>query len=138
MDKLEYPIQILDAIRDIILNLIWKLLWAKGGSSETIRTFYMTFFKTIVQPQVTDQKLLKSFQKAGIVPTAWASRIARVKAIASAQKNVIIDAESIACFLHTKEDDWEKQGASVIDTLNAQAGLSDKDKWDGVIWPFGQ
>jgi hypothetical protein len=137
MYELEYPVQLIDAIRDVIVNVVYRTIMTK--SPQMLLPGMVSHFEPSVLRSVADQNLLPSFQAARVAPTSWASRIARCKAIASAKTEVILDAESIACFLHLTEVDWKTgKGAEYLEEVNKQARLTGDDKWDGVIWPYGK
>ena len=141
MDKLEYPIQIIDAIRDVIVNAVYCIFVAKissfTGPLFNRQTLGPQFDPLVLKP-VSDMRLLKSFQEAKVAPTAWASRIARCNAIAGAKTHVILDAESIACFLHLREKDWTTEGGKYLEMVNKQIKLAGAPAWDGIIWPYGK
>jgi hypothetical protein len=136
MDELEYPVQIIDAVRDLILNVTYHVIMAKAGSLGPM--IINGNFEMTLMPAISDKSMLTSFQAAKVAPTAWASRIARCEAIAGAQSSVIIDAESIACFLHLRESDWKDQGEPYLKYINEQLGLNASNGWEGVTWPYGK
>jgi hypothetical protein len=137
MDQLRYPIQAIDAIRDVVLNVMFRYLWTQRGGN------LISTFKLMVMPAVADWNLLKAFKDAGVSPATWSSRIARCKAIEEAKKYVYIDAEIIACDLHQKNKAWKDILEGYDDDtghhqgLNEQVDLLGDKAWDGVIWPYG-
>jgi hypothetical protein len=130
MDKIAYPIQIIDAVRDVIVNILFRIFWVSKND-------FIYYFDSFILPAVSDEKLMASFEKAGVTPTAWASRITRCKAIASAKSAVYIDAAVIACSLHLDDKDSNnKVFGPVLQQVNKAVGLKDKDGWDGILWPY--
>ena len=63
-------------------------------------------------------------------PNAWASRFARVCAIANAKENVILCQQRIACPLYGGDDVTKK--------FNEWMSLQEPNLWDGYLWPFGK
>lgn len=124
--KLRYPIQIIDAIRDLVLNLLWHLIQIRAPH-------FLWAFETMVISTLSDHNLVQSMRAASTSPAAWASRIARCKAIELAQHHVYIDTDTIACCLHRDDNDWKKQRRSINDVL----GLFGGEEWDGNVWPYG-
>lgn len=137
MDSIEYPIQLIDAIRDLILNILFRKVYRSGTWLSTIAL--NTYWNSML-PAVSDVKLLPKFVEAGVTPAAWASRITRCKAIASATKTVFIDAATIACALHLDDpfpNDPKKQNKfihQVLPQVNKSGQMAGKDGWDGVLW----
>jgi hypothetical protein len=128
MQNIEYPIQLIDAIRDIIRNVGWRLLWTQNGK------FSITAFKGFFMDPLADKTLLPSFQKAKITPTAWASRIARTAAIQKAQEVVYIDIQTIAGYEQFAHRQWTEER----DKINKALKLEGKTAWNGVLWPYGE
>jgi hypothetical protein len=128
MDKLEYPVQIIDAVRDLVLNVLFRIFWTTAGGA------FVRVFKTLTLPSITDDKMMASYQKAGVTPTAWASRIARCQAIAHAKQAVYIDAQILGCFLHQSNPNWKTR----LEQINEKVKLTGKSAWDGVVWPYGK
>ncbi|KAH8727112.1 hypothetical protein GQ44DRAFT_825211 [Phaeosphaeriaceae sp. PMI808] len=105
MDKIEYPIQAIDAMRDLIQNVCWKVIWTTLGGA------FITSFPEWVLDPITDHRLLASFTNAGVTPTAWANLIF---AIATFLKHVPAGHDNGVSFLLTSpvsvgHDDWEDQ-----------------------------
>jgi hypothetical protein len=125
--NIEYPIQALDAMRDLILNLAWHLLRIHASG-------FLWAFQPMILATVSDERMLPSFRNAGVTPTAWASRIVRYKAIEAAQNNVYIDTDTIACCLHQENEEWIQWRQAI----NGIIGLEGLDAWDGVLWPYGK
>lgn len=137
MDKLEYPIQIIDAIRDLILNILFRKVWT---STYLTRSMALGRYWSKMVPALADARLLSKFHDAGVTPAAWASRITRCKAVSSAKSTVYIDAATIACALHLDDPypkDPKKQNRfihEVLPTVNEKGQMDGKDGWDGVLW----
>jgi hypothetical protein len=83
MNKIAYPIQVIDAVRDVILNVLFRMLWVRNNN-------FIRMFSKLIVPAVTDEKLKTSFEDAAVSPAAWTSRITRCKAIASARSDFIL------------------------------------------------
>jgi hypothetical protein len=130
MDKLQYPIQAVDGIRDFMYNLIFRRMWATDKDDAPT-------FRQIVIPRLNDRNIKPLLDQAGITAAAWASRIARYEAITAARSQVYIDAAAIACWLHKADKSWNTNGQPNLDWLNEQLKLKGKDQWDGVIWAYG-
>lgn len=128
MQSIEYPIQLIDAIRDIVLNVGWRLLWAQKGKS------YISGFKGWFMEPLADTALLPSFRKAKITPTAWASRIARTAVIQKAKETVYIDIQTIAGYDQFNDGQWTKGR----DEINKALKLKGDSAWNGVLWPYGE
>jgi hypothetical protein len=75
MENLEYPVQIIDAIRDIVVNVVYRAMMAKMDLVGTALKPLKTPIVSGVLGSVADESLLKSFQVAKVAPTSWASRI---------------------------------------------------------------
>jgi hypothetical protein len=131
MKKIAYPVQVIDAVRDLVLNILYRLFWVHNN--DYIHTFSMLFMPVVADVEHQRLEVRTSFADAGVTPTAWASRIARCKAIESAKSAVYIDAAVIACSLHL---DKEKNFQPYLDQLNKDVGLTGNDKWDGILWPY--
>ena len=129
MEKLEYPVQIIDAVRDVALNILFRLYWT------TIGRVAISLFDLQTLPALSDQKMMASYRKAGVTPTAWASRIARCQAIAHAKQTVYIDAENFGTFLHVNKPEFKDK---LLPKINKAVGLTGESAWDGVIWPYGK
>lgn len=135
MEEIQYPIQAIDAMRDLALNVIYHVIGVKMAARQlqTALFMYEGLFKKVTDA-VQDKALTASFQTAKVTPAAWASRITRCKAIAEAKKKVYIDAEIIAGFLQKGNKDWDDE---VLDINEAKLKLAKKDYWDGILWPYG-
>ncbi|KAF3043874.1 hypothetical protein E8E11_005101 [Didymella keratinophila] len=116
MDKLRYPVQAIDAIRDLLQNIVWRILWVKFRATGKLGMM-LGDFKRIALTSVADKALLPYFKAA---------------AIAKAKKAIYIDAEIIGGFLHEGPDEWPKQ----LKETNANAQLVGDDQWNGVLWPY--
>jgi hypothetical protein len=134
MEGSQYPIQAIDALRDLALNVVHYVIGTKlGASSKTILSPHQIAFN-LVTAAVQNKALTASFQTAKVTPAAWATRTMRCKAIAEAKEKVYIDAEIIGCFLQNGNTEWETMRGK-INTTYLQ--LAEKDNWDGILWPYG-
>jgi hypothetical protein len=135
MEDIQYPIQAIDAMRDLALNVIYHVVGIKMAATptKTILLMYSILFKSVTDA-VQDKALTASFQTAKVTPAAWASRITRCKAIAEAKEKVYIDAEIIGCFLQQSNKEWKDL---VLDINKTKLNLAVNDYWDGILWPYG-
>jgi phosphatidylserine/phosphatidylglycerophosphate/cardiolipin synthase-like enzyme len=99
MAKLPYPVQVIDAIRDVALNVLWHLAPdEKQGETVAMAEYAVRddndlhdLAKTFAAEKldrIPDMNQL--FQDLQVNPVAWASRFARKFAIESAKKRVFI------------------------------------------------
>lgn len=132
MEEIQYPIQAIDALRDLALNVIYHVI----GLNEAAKKYLILsngFFRNVTRA-VEDKALTASFQTAKVTPAAWASRTTRCKAIAEAKETVYIDAQNLGCFLQRGNKEWEEL---VLDINTKKLNLAQKDYWDGILWPYG-
>jgi hypothetical protein len=116
-----YPVQVVDGIRDFIVNVI-ALLAEQNGDDELTAS---------VVNAVTDENLRDELRKLGISinPAAWASRYARNYAICHAQSNLRLSQQALVM------DDLvngSSEYKELVARINEMLGTS----WDGYIWPF--
>ena len=131
-ENLGYPVLIIDAVRDIVLNILFRVFWEFGG-----RLALATVFRSIVMPSISDDSMLPDLLQAGVTPVAWASRIARREAITNAKHSVYIDAQIIAMYFQLDAKEFTKEGGP-LDKINEKVGLKGLQKWDGIMWPYGK
>jgi len=143
MASIKYPVQFVDALRDVSLNVAWEVFdisWDSVVSKKNGVALKAGAFGMVLD-NLNDTKM-KTYLNAHhihITPAAWASRIARCTAIGNAQKSVHICSELFATFIGGNK---EKEGADgrynlfVDDEINHN--LPAGHKWNGRIWPFGR
>jgi hypothetical protein len=139
MRKIRYPVQALDAVRDMILNLAWvRFDITVPGSPNAIA--FMELEETL-----SDDNLIKRgfFQDLGVNPMAWASRYARNQAIQWANHSVVLDQQAMVQGLAAHSgsktfDDFVEDANARIGSLDeARNPIPGKIQWDGFVWPFG-
>lgn len=134
----EFPIQMFDAARDLIQNLIIHVVRKQKPN------FGLQIMQGIFN-LYTDANLKDAFAKGKITPAAWASRSTRNLAISKAKKAVYVDIEIIASFLHLrnprnkneKSETKDKVEAGIA-SINKEMKLAGDQAWDGVLWPYGK
>ncbi|KAK1757295.1 hypothetical protein QBC47DRAFT_442096 [Echria macrotheca] len=128
MTEVQFPVQMIDALRDLALNIVWHLVqtlppWFKLGALSEI-----TRFREQVEDDNVD--IQRTLAQMNIHPAAWASRRVRVQAILAAKKSVKMSVEHFAFYgLDPKR---QKEWKEVVDSVEAAA----KKKWDGYLWPY--
>ncbi|OAL38908.1 hypothetical protein AYO20_01659 [Fonsecaea nubica] len=160
MKGVAYPIGIVDALRDALLNGVY-LYFHNGGPRQqgamTILTYailtedgealrrlteaatnikrgvggaVLDWFASLTRPEPSLEKQgsFNPYQTLNVNPNAWASRFARVCAIANAKESVILCQHRLACPPYA--------GEKVTNLLNEKWRLQDPNKWDGYLWPF--
>lgn len=173
MRDVQYPIGVVDALRDVLLNGVFLKYGSDGprlqGAIAILTYAIMTedgealrhltkaaenykrgvpglvadaisgiadtvasWFKSATRPAVTPttKGSFNPYQSLNVNPNAWASRFARVCAIANAKQNVILCQQRIACPPYG--------GENVTNRLNTTMRLEEPNLWDGYLWPFGK
>ncbi|KAH9432205.1 hypothetical protein MCOR02_006910 [Pyricularia oryzae] len=110
---IEYPAQVITAIRDVF----YQLVWAKTPS-----------WLPLVAELTSDARLDSAFEDVGVNPATWASRAARAQAVSQAQDYVILSQAMLVNWVMVPETAWQKLVAKINDDMNIG--------WDGKIWPF--
>jgi len=115
-----YPVQAIDAIRDIVVNVIAALAEKNGEEALTAS----------VLEALTDENLRDALGTLGINPAAWASRFIRNYAIAHAQSHVRLSQQKLVMndLAEAKQPGFE----TFLREINELLGT----KWNGYIWPF--
>ena len=167
MNDVQYPIGIIDALRDALLNGVYLKFKSEGPQQQGMMTilsyaimtedgealrhltdavknaksvtnpksiteFFSALFQSPTRPNAS-LNLKGSFnpyQSLNVNPNAWASRFARVCAIANAKESVILCQQRIACPPYGGQD--------VTNKLNDWMSLRDPNLWNGYLWPFGK
>ena len=154
-----FPVQFIDALRDIVRNVFWNILQSLDSKLFGV-TLKALAYNTVAQ-QLSNKAMLGknglASQNVNISPAAWASRVARCHAIATAKTSVRICTELFATFLMEQhetqvtgpvatqgagndpnkksEDDPKDAYKEILATINKN--LDPKSQWNGRIWPFG-
>ncbi|KAK3312950.1 hypothetical protein B0H66DRAFT_631840 [Apodospora peruviana] len=129
MGELEYPVQIIDAVRDIALNLLLVILDEPKVTSQSSWVFY-TLTNRLSDH---DSKVKNTLGELGITPAVWASRYARVNSISKAQKTVHMSVEFFATWVARENSDKFRK---TVDSINAELKpVANGRVWDGIMWP---
>ena len=112
--------------------------WKRGAAgaiedaATAAKNWFSSWFKSPSRPTTTStaKGSFSPYQTLNVNPNAWASRFARVCAIANAKKNVIVCQQRIACPPYGGQD--------VNDMINENFGLAEPNLFDGFLWPFGK
>ncbi|HEX4837679.1 MAG TPA: hypothetical protein VFV03_04050 [Solirubrobacteraceae bacterium] len=117
-----YPLQVVDGIRDFIVNVIAVL--AEKNQDDKLTASVVN--------AVTDENLRDELRKLGISinPAAWASRYARNYAICRAQSHLRLSQQALVM------DDLVHYGPQSYKDLVARINEMLGTSWDGYIWPF--
>ena len=130
MKAIQYPVQVVDAIRDVILNLAWQY-YNPHAFEEYSEKFLL------LAGALSDDKIAPLlFHELGINPTAWASRYARIQAITAASKNIVICQQMLVCCLQNDTKEWMTFANEKSAQIKAKGGLG--EPWDGALWPIGK
>jgi len=135
MNDIQYPVLIIDGIRDLLLNAWWQ--WIADKSDEALGKSLYTLNLLLGDDTQTNLLNYKSlFVPLRINPTAWASRTSQVRAVAAAKTSVIICQQMLVDYLQAKESEWQTK---VVQPVNELLKIDKSpQKWDGFIWPFGK
>ena len=144
MKNIDYPIQMIDALRDVVLNLAWQ--WSADQLALTIIEKPVDLRGLLIwtlNKALSDDSLYALVLKENKINSlAWASRTAKIHAISNAKHSVIISQQMLVDSLPMDDnDDYRKliNGDKPKNKigLNEQYGFK-KEPWDGFIWPFGK
>jgi hypothetical protein len=173
MKDVEYPVGIIDGLRDVLLNGVYLnfgsegpqfqgamviLMYAimtedgealrhlteaaknykrgvggyiKDVASDIANTISSWFYSPSRPAAVSTTKgSFSPYHSLNVNPNAWASRFARVCAIANAKESVILCQQRIACPPYG--------GVDSKTLLNTYMHLTEPNLWDGYLWPFGK
>jgi hypothetical protein len=137
MNNIKYPVQAIDAIRDIILNLAWENLNPTGEGPDGLK--FMALAGYLNDDSLTTTQ---DFQELGINPTAWASRYARTQAIAYANDSVVLCQQTLVQCLSIGKGPYD----DIVRNANKGIGALDENgvvvpgrhPWSGAVWAFGE
>ena len=115
-----YPVQVVNGIRDIVVNVIAAFAEKNGDETLTVS----------VVEALTDENLRDALGELGINPAAWASRFTHNYAISHAQSHVRLSQQKLVMddLAEAKQPYFE----TFVRNVNAMLGT----KWNGYIWPF--
>ena len=132
MTSIKYPVQFIDAVRDMLLNIVWQS--SAGGQFE--RAFGDLMIKWVhALSDSGDFAKSSIFRTLGINPAAWATRYARTATVARATHSVHIGQQTIVNYLQVGNSSYD----GVVAQINENLSLTkEPNKWNGYIWPFGE
>ena len=131
MKPIRYPVQAIDAVRDIILNLAWQYFNPTGNP--------LWDHKFIALAGLLSDDVLTAgqyFEGLGINPTAWASRYARTQAIRCANHSIVICQQMLVDYLQNRDETYQTLVVGEANKKLSAHGV--KELWSGSIWPFGE
>jgi hypothetical protein len=173
MKDVEYPVGIIDGLRDVLLNGVYLNFGSEGPQFQGAMVILMyaimtedgealrhlteaaknykrgvggyikdvasdiantisSWFHSPSRPAAvsTTKGSFSPYHSLNVNPNAWASRFARVCAIANAKETVILCQQRIACPPYGGDDSKT--------LLNTYMHLTEPNLWDGYLWPFGK
>ena len=143
--KVRFPVQFIDALRDILLNVIWMAVTSSKEDVGNKAAFWNTVVGGLSNYNMKHPSHGLQMPEYGIKisPAAWASRIARCHAIEEAQTSVHICSELFGTFLmDTKGTDdapAKKAFKELVEKINAKlTPATGGAEWNGRLWPFGK
>ena len=119
----EYPVQFVDGLRDILVNVNAPAAVAAGDFKGLVRQ---------IQTSGDAEGIMGVLRGFNFSPAAWASRTARVKAIANAKTSVYMSNQMIVGGLQKGNASYD----IAVKTLNE--GKAKNQIWDGYLWPYGK
>ena len=133
-----YPAQLLDGLRDILLNALWY-----AGEDEAAKKGAKVNKQVLDFEKLSDTWLVNLVMqpfalKVGTAPAAWASKTARLVAIRRATTSVHISSQTLVDYFMSNNPMWEK----VVGEANKALGIEGSEhKWnpkEAHLWPFGE
>jgi phosphatidylserine/phosphatidylglycerophosphate/cardiolipin synthase-like enzyme len=119
----DYPVQFVDGLRDLLVNVNAPAAIAAGDFKGLVRQ---------IQTSNDTEGIMALLRTFNFSPAAWASRTIRVNAIANAKTSVYMSNQMIVGGLQKGNESYE----TVVETLNT--GKAANQKWDGYLWPYGK
>ncbi|KAF7167881.1 hypothetical protein CNMCM5623_001028 [Aspergillus felis] len=120
----EYPVQILDAIRDILLQGLWGL-----NKLHLPKINLMSVFVDAL----ADKNMVQFLSQFNVTPAAWASKHARLHAISSATSSIHMTQQTFVNFFENGTSAYDRMRQTINDRLHLSGTPA---SWDGNIWPF--
>ncbi|KAF2670233.1 hypothetical protein BT63DRAFT_478411 [Microthyrium microscopicum] len=144
----DYPVQAIQAVKDLLSNIVWQYLstdswikdpqWKQGLT--VIGVPVQGVAAILIDALFTEQQnarehlgtaigvtLPNPYTRFNVNPTAWASRMTRLNAIANAKKSVVLCQHRLIL--------WDQTGLQKEkDRINEFLG--EERKWSGNLWPF--
>lgn len=135
--EVNYPAQIIEAARDILLNGIYQMsIGSEPTGPKSAGGCIWAANKLMSDDVLVNNPLASwfdvSLRDLNINPTAWASRYTKNWAIAYAQESVVICQQLLVGTLQAQEPKYKK----LVDQVNSSLGLKPEQEWDGHVWPF--
>lgn len=151
--QVRFPVQFVDAVRDILRNVVWSVVFSPKVKENQRASFYQLIATRLSDTgmRAPDWSGLARYD-VNISPAAWASPFARCYAIANAKKRVYICSELFATFLAAQDETQQQSAPSkdakdtkdpkeaykkMLNSINATLGNMKAPQWNGRIWPFG-
>jgi hypothetical protein len=131
MAQIPFPVQVVDAIRDVAVNVLWNSLPDSEKGAKMVKIDHA------LREDLNALGIsLDAFQTLQINPVAWASRLARRVAIEYAEKSVYISQQMIVDTLQI--GDGKTQYDEAVKKINAKVAGANQAyvPWDGAIWPY--
>ena len=119
----DYPVQFVDGLRDLLVNVNAPAAIAAGGFKGLVRQ---------IRTSADTEGIMAMLRSFGFSPAAWASRIIRVNAIANAKTSVYMSNQMIVGALQKGNASYDE----VVKKLNT--GKAKNQEWDGYLWPYGK
>ena len=119
----DYPVQFVDGLRDLLVNVNAPAAIATGDFKGLVRQ---------IQTSTDTEGIMGVLRGFGYSPAAWASRTVRVNAIANAKTSVYMSNQMIVGALQKGNASYDQ----VVNSLNASKAQN--QKWDGYLWPYGK
>ena len=134
MSALPYPVQIIDAARDIIFCALWHTTSTLQQAAQGQAMFQASY---ALQDDMSTEFLFRRYQKLQLNPVAWASRIARYVAISNSSTSVHVSQQMLVGTLQAGDKAFQEVTNGVNSYIEKSMGRG-HEKWDGWIWPFGR
>ncbi|MCJ1283553.1 hypothetical protein MMC26_002883 [Xylographa opegraphella] len=125
MNSIQYPVQLIDALRDLMLNIVWSLNIYKLPSFNIMP-------QAVAELGDDNSEIMTTLSELGVTSAAWATRYARTQAVANAVNSLHISTELLVNFLQVGNPKYQ----ALVNTINTDLGLTGNYAWNGYLWPF--
>ncbi|KAL8287844.1 hypothetical protein RB597_000067 [Gaeumannomyces tritici] len=122
-----YPAQLLDAVRDIINQILFEVL---SAFSDPLSSYIASLVNG-----TSDVNVMSDLKSLGVTPAAWASRAARVHAISQARDNVYMSQQMLVNWDLTANE-YTKFAINFINSWFNKKIPEITFHWDGKVWPY--
>jgi hypothetical protein len=121
-----------EALRHLTEAVANYKLGIGGAILKEIKDAFASLFSSSSRPAAvpTTKGSFSPYHSLNVNPNAWASRFARVCAIANAKQEVILCQQRIACPPYGQ--------AAAKTAMDKYMQLTEPNLWDGFLWPFGK